>query len=189
VEQATQPTTPTAPPEATEPRLPGPTLKQAHAVAGVIIGQLTTSPRSVDTKREITGEHSVTIFWSGDVSGVRALAAWRGATWKLVPSDTSAATYAETRLRIDGVEVWAWALLTREEAAAAERLLTADQATTPTDPAPAAEPTAVPVPLGESVVALVPSDDPDTIAFAPADVEPGHMVVLAPAKVRTDGDR
>jgi hypothetical protein len=185
MQQATQPTTPTAPPEATEPRLPGPTLRQAHAVAGVIIGQLTTSPRSVDTKREITGEHSVTIFWSGDVSGVRALAAWRGATWKLVPSDTSAATYAETRLRIDGVEVWAWALLTRKEAAAAEQLLAADKTAPPTAP----EPTQVPVPLGESVVALVPSDDPDTIAFAPADVEPGHMVVLAPANVRADGDR
>ncbi|MFJ7048996.1 hypothetical protein ACIQVC_37160 [Streptomyces sp. NPDC101112] len=187
MEQATQPTTSTAPPEATEPRLPGPTLKQAHAVAGSIIAQLTTSPRSVDTKREITGEHSVTIFWSGDVSGVRALAAWRGATWKLVPSDTSAATYAETRLRIDGVEVWAWALLTRKEAAAAELLLAADCTTPPA--AANAEPTQVPVPLGESVVALVPSDDPDTIAFAPADVEPGHMVVLAPAKVRADGDR
>ena len=165
MDQATQPTTSTAPPEADEPRPPGPTLKQAHAVAGVIIDQLATVPRSVDTKREITGEHSVSIFWSGDVSGVRALAAWRGATWELVPSDTSAATFAETRLCIDGVEVWAWALLTREEAAAAEQLLAAD-----TSPPTAGEPGAVPVPLGQSVVAHVPvvqaSDSPDTIVFA-----------------------
>ncbi|MCL6733338.1 hypothetical protein [Streptomyces neyagawaensis] len=171
--QATQPTTSTAPPEVDEQQPQGATLTQAHAVAGCIIGQLTTLPRDIDMKREITGEYSVHIFWGSDVSGVRALASWQGASWELVPSDTSLAVYAETRLRVDGVEVWAWTLLTREEAVAAEQLLAADR-THPTatpGPAPEAEPAALPVPLGESVVAHVPvvqaSDSPDTIVFAP----------------------
>jgi hypothetical protein len=191
--QATQPTTLTAPAEARDPEPPGATLAQAHALVGRLIAQLNTLPRDIDMKREIGGEYSVHVMWSGDVSGVSALAAWTGIPWELVPSEFSVGVYAETRPVIDGVRVWAWTLLTPDEAADAEQLLAASRTTTPTEAADAE-----PVPLGESpvaqdpadaydqsmsryvaslggsVVAQVPAveasavDDPSTIAFAPA---------------------
>ncbi|KND29775.1 hypothetical protein IQ64_41890 [Streptomyces stelliscabiei] len=180
-------------------------------MAGVIIGQLTTSPRDIGARREITGEYSVNVFWSGDVSGVRALASWADSTWGLVPNLLGYGVFAETRPRVDGVQIVAWAVLNPEEAAAAEQLLAVDRATPPA----AAEPDtdAEPVPLsdaapaaqdetalydqsmdryaaslGGSVVALVPAVeagttvvDGDTVSLTAARVEPGHMVVRPPA--------
>jgi hypothetical protein len=196
MQQATHPATPTAPVEAREPEPPGATLLQAHAMAGVIIGQLTTSPRDIGARREITGEYSVNVFWSGDVSGVRALASWADSTWGLVPNLLGYGVFAETRPRVDGVQIVAWAVLNPEEAAAAEQLLAVDRATPPA----AAEPDtdAEPVPLsdvpaaqdesalydqsmaryaaslGGSVAAQVPAveapaatGEPSTIVFAP----------------------
>jgi hypothetical protein len=196
--QATQPAPLTAPAEARDAEPPGATLAQAHALVGRLIAQLNTLPRDIDMKREIGGEYSVHVMWSGDVSGVRALAAWTGTPWELVSSEFNAGVYAETRPVIDGVEVWAWTLLNPAEAADAKQLLAASQTTASAEAAADAEPTPVPVPLGESpaaqdetalydesltryvaslggsVVAQVPAveasavDDPSTIAFAPA---------------------
>jgi hypothetical protein len=196
MQQATQPTTPTAPTEAREPEPPGATLAQAHALAGRLIAQLTTLPRDIDMKREIGGEYSVHVFWGSDASGVCALASWANSPWELVPSEFSVGVYAETRPVIDGVRVWAWTLLTPDEAADAEQLLATSQTTSSAEAAADAEHTPAPVPLGESsaaqaeqydksldryvaslggsVVALAPAveasavDDPSTIAFAPA---------------------
>ncbi|MDX2520538.1 MULTISPECIES: hypothetical protein [Streptomyces] len=196
MEQVTQPTTPAAPTQAREPEPPGATVLQAHQMAGVILGQLTTSPRDIGARREITGEYSVNVFWSGDVSGVRALASWADSTWELVPNHLGRGVFAETRPRVDGVQILAWAILNPDEAAAAEQLLAVDRATPPAPAAPDTD--AAPVPLGESpvaqddtalyvqsmdryaaslggsVVAQVPAveapvatDDPSTIAFAP----------------------
>jgi hypothetical protein len=153
MQQATQSPTPTAPPEAIEPPPQGPTLQQAHALVGRIIEQLTTLPRDIDIKREIGGEYSVHVMWSSDVSGVCALAAWTNAPWELVSSEFNAGVYAETRPVIDGVEVWAWTLLTKDEAAGAEQLLAASQTTPPAEAASDAEPAPAPVSLGESPVA------------------------------------
>ncbi|MDX3507415.1 hypothetical protein PV755_00510 [Streptomyces caniscabiei] len=193
MEQATQLTTPTAPAEAREPETLGATLAQAHALVGRIMAQLTTLPRDIDMKREIDGEYSVHIMWSGDVSGVRALAARTRTPWKLIPSEYGAGTFAETRPVIDGVHVWAWTLLTPAEAETARQLLDAPE----TEPVP--EPASEPVPLGESpvaedagaaydrslnryvaslggsVVALVPAveatDDPSTISLTAVTVD------------------
>ncbi|MBD9703427.1 hypothetical protein IHE56_15315 [Streptomyces sp. ID01-12c] len=194
MEQATQPAPTTAPAEAREPEPPGATLAQAHAMAGAIIGQLTTSPRDIGARREITGEYSVNVFWSGDVSGVRALASWADSTWALVPNLLGRGVFAETRPRVDGVQIVAWAVLNSEEATAAEQLLVVDCAIPPAATEPGTD--SAPVPLGEgpdvqdpaaydqsvsryvaslggSVVALVPAveatatDDPSTISFAP----------------------
>jgi hypothetical protein len=196
MQQATQPATPTAPVEVREPEPAGATLLEAHTMAGVIIGQLTTSPRDIGARREITGEYSVNVFWSGDVSGVRALASWAESTWDLVPNHLGRGVFAETRPRVDGVQILAWAILNPDEAAAAEQLLAVDRATPPGP----AEPDA-PVPLGESPVA---QDEPDpydqsmtryaaslggsVVAQAPAVVDPS-TIVFAPVAPAAGGDR
>ncbi|MFE9935900.1 hypothetical protein [Streptomyces hirsutus] len=123
---ATQPIAPAT----SEHEPQGPSLQQAHALAGRIIDQLTTPPRDIDLKREFHGEYSVQVFWSHDVSGVAALAAWADTTWTLTPSKTSIGVYAETRPRIDGIDVWAWTLLSRPEANEAQQLLTPPAAET-----------------------------------------------------------
>ncbi|MDX3634282.1 hypothetical protein PV728_29275 [Streptomyces europaeiscabiei] len=195
MEQATQPAPTAAPVEAREPELAPATILDAHAVAGCIITQLATFPRDIDIKREFGGEYSVQIFWSSDVSGVAAFAQWAKVPWHMTPSKHGDAVYAEARSVISNVDVWAWTLLTKEEAVAAEQLLTAPRITPTPETCPDAEPT--PVPLGESpvaedpaaaydrslnryvaslggsVVALVPAvdtptatDDPSTISFA-----------------------
>jgi hypothetical protein len=217
VDQATQPTTLTAPAEAREPAPQGATITQAHTLVGRIIAQLTTLPRDIEIKRELSGEYSVNVFWSQDVSGVSALASWAGASWELTPNALGSGVYAEARLCVDGVDILAWTLLSPAEAADAEQLLAASRTTPPTEAASETEPAPVSVPLGESpaaqdetalydeslnryvaslggsVVAQIPAveagtDEPDTISFAPA-VEPGHMVVLAPTDPHTGGDR
>lgn len=153
MEQATQPTTPAAPPETREPEPQGATLLEAHAVAGRIITQLATLPRDIDIKREFDGEYSVQIYWSSDVSGVAAFASWAKTPWHMTPSKSGDAVYAEARSVIDDVHVWAWTLLTKEEAAAAEQLLTAPRISSATDPVPDVEPAPAVVPLGASPVA------------------------------------
>jgi hypothetical protein len=173
MEQATEPTTTAASPEVRDAAPQGPTLTEAHALVGRIIAELTTHPRDIDMKREISGEYSVHIFWSDDVSGVRALAAWANCTWDLVPSEFNAGTYAETRPVIDGVEVWAWTLLNGDEAAKAEHLLAADRAAPPADAS--AQPVPAPVPLAESAVA---HDRPglsggDPLAYGPTGIRCG----------------
>lgn len=124
----------------------GPSLQQAHALAGRIIAQLTTQPRDIELRREFHGEYSIAVFWSHDVSGVAALAAWADTTWSLNRSDTSTGVYAEARSRVDGVAVWAWTLLSRPEADEAQQLLTP--------------------PATESVLAQVPAA-PDATATQP----------------------
>ncbi|MFM9595701.1 hypothetical protein ACKI1J_24425 [Streptomyces scabiei] len=208
--QATQPTTLPAPGEAEERVPAGATLLEAHAVASRIITQLATFPRDIDIKREFGGEYSVQIYWSSDYSCVAAFAAWADQPWHMTPTESGEAVYAEARAIVDNVAVWAWTLLTREEAATAEQLLTAPRVAA-TAPACDAEPAPAPVPLGESpvaqaqpdpydqsmdryaaslggsVVAVVPAvkaaagDDGDTVSLAAAHVEPGHMVVSTPA--------
>ncbi|KND29663.1 hypothetical protein [Streptomyces stelliscabiei] len=210
MEQATQSATPTAPVEAEELVPAGATLLEAHSVAGRIITQLATFPRDIDLKREMHGQYSVQIYWSSDYSGVAAFAAWADQPWHMTPTESGEAVYAEARAIVDNVAVWAWTILTREEAATAEQLLTAPRVTA-TAAACDAEPAPAPVPLGESpvaqaqpdlyaqstaryvaslggsVVALVPAveaatdDDGDTVSLTAAHVEPGHMVVSTPA--------
>ncbi|MFF3928620.1 hypothetical protein [Streptomyces hirsutus] len=156
-------------PEAREAELQGPSLQQAHALAGRIIDQLTTPPRDIELRREFHGEYSVAVFWSHDVSGVAALASWAGATWSLTRSETSIGVYAETRTRIDGVSVWAWTLLSRPEADEAQQLLTP----------PAAEAAAVqPVPLGESTLAQAPAVPSDTLALPVVTAGPDEEATL-----------
>ncbi|MBL3669103.1 hypothetical protein JL475_24530 [Streptomyces sp. M2CJ-2] len=111
-------------PATSEHETQGPSLQQAHALAGRIIAQLTTQPRDIDLKREFHGEYGIQIFWSHDAAALAAFAAWANTTWTLTPSETSVGVYAETRTRVDGVAVWAWTLLSRPEADEAQRLLT-----------------------------------------------------------------
>ncbi|MFD5656974.1 hypothetical protein [Streptomyces hirsutus] len=155
-----------------EAELQGPSLQQAHALAGRIIDQLTTPPRDIELRREFHGEYSVAVFWSHDVSGVAALASWAGATWSLTRSETSIGVYAETRTRIDGVSVWAWTLLSRPEADEAQQLLTPPTAET------RAEAEAVkPVALGESILAQAPVTA-DTLALPVMTAGPGEEATL-----------
>lgn len=152
--QATQPIAPGAPAEARDPEPPGATLAQAHATAGRIIPQLNTLPRDIDMKRELTGEYSLQIFWSSDVSGVAAFAQWAKEPWHMTPTKSGDGVYAETRSVVEGVHVWAWTLLTKAEAIAAEQLLTAPRIAQVAEPGPDAD--TAPVPLGESPVAEAP---------------------------------
>ncbi|MDX3455098.1 hypothetical protein PV396_24675 [Streptomyces sp. ME02-8801-2C] len=169
MEQATA-TTPTASPETRAPGSPGTPLQQAYAVAGRIIGHLTTLPRSIDLARELDGEYSVHVMWSHDVSGVRALAAWANASWDLVPSDTGIGVYAETRPRVGGITIWAWTLLSKTEAEQA-RLMLPPPDPQPTPAPPDGEdqaaddtatvlPTPTAMPLGSSILAHVTAVSP-----------------------------
>jgi hypothetical protein len=148
-------------------------------MAGVIIGQLTTSPRDIGARREITGEYSVNVFWSGDISGVRALASWADSTWDLVPNHLGRGVFAETRPRVDGVQILAWAILNPDEAAAAEQLLAVDRATPPAPAEPDAD--AAPVPPGESPVAQGKPDPYDQSMDRYAASLGGSVVTQAPA--------
>lgn len=179
MEQATQPVTLTASSETRAVTPQGATVQQAHALAGRIIGQLTTWPRAIELHRELPGEYGVHVFWSHDVSGVAALAAWAGASWDLVPSDTGTGIWAETRTRVDDVAIWAYTLLTRDEADQARSMIL------PPDPAPSSASSAVSPsdasasPDGEDQAAddtavlpsLSPTDMPlgaSVLAYAPA---------------------
>ncbi|MGW0821779.1 hypothetical protein [Streptomyces sp. NPDC002845] len=163
MEQVTQPATLTAPSETRAPAVPLPSIKDAYALAGRIIDQLTTLPRDISIKRELTGEYSVHIYWSHDVSGVLEIAARADQPLTIQPSDRSPGIYAEVRTRTEGIEVWAWTLLTRDEADQLEHLSQPPAQATDTTPtvAPAESVPAVvvpvPVPLGSSVVAHVPA--------------------------------
>ncbi|MDX3197858.1 hypothetical protein [Streptomyces scabiei] len=190
MEQATQPTTPAAPTQAREPEPTGATLLEAHAVAGRIITQLATFPRDIDIKREFGGEYSVQIYWSSDVSGVAAFANWAKTPWHMNPSESGDAVYAEARSVIDNVKVWAWTLLTNDEAAAAEQLLTAPRiaslaaAVSDAEPEPAAVPLGEsPASLGGSVAAQAPAVDTPTVTGEPS------TIVFARVTPAAGGDR
>lgn len=204
MQQATQPPTPAAPAEARDPELPGATLLQAHAVAGHIITHLaSTLPRDIDIKREFDGEYAVQFFWSSDISGVIAIAAWADKPWHMTPTASGDGVYAETRLVIEGVNVWAWTLLSKDEAVAAEQLLTAPRIT-PT-PGPDADADAAPVPLAESPVAedsgaaydqslnrYVASLGGSVVALVPAveaDADPGTISFAAVTADTTGGEQ
>lgn len=177
MQQATQPPTPAASAETGDPEPPGATLRQAHAVAGHIITHLaSTLPRDIDIKREFEGEYAVQFFWSSDISGVIAIAAWADKPWHMTPTKSGDGVYAETRLVIEGVNVWAWTLLSKDEAVAAEQLLTASRMT----PA-AAEPDAAPVPLAESPVAEEPGAAYDQSLSRYVASLGGSVVALVPA--------
>jgi len=161
MDQATQTADPAAPPEARALEPAGSSLQQAHSLAGRIIEQLTTLPRDIDICRELDGTYGVHVMWSRDVSGVCALAQWAGASWELVSSDTGPGVYAETRPRIDGIDIWAWTLLSQAEAEQARNLmmLPPEQPAAETEPCeeqPAATVASTVQPLGASVVAVVP---------------------------------
>jgi hypothetical protein len=191
VEQATQPATPTASSETRTVTSQGPTVQQAHALAGRIIDQLTTLPRGIELHRDLDGEYSVHVFWSHDVSGVAALAGWANASWDLVPSDTGAGIWAETRTHVDNIAIWAYTLLNRAEADQARSMILPPnpQPTAPTpDPSGSSTPTVplsppvdegqaveVPVvpsptamPLGSSILAHVAAVSPQTAPGADA---------------------
>ncbi|MGY1498598.1 hypothetical protein ACW4TU_18695 [Streptomyces sp. QTS52] len=170
MEQATQPATPTAPSETRTPVPPGATVQQAHALASRIIGHLSTWPRAIELHRELTGEYSVHVFWSHDVSGVSALAAWADAAWDLVPSETGTGIWAETRTHVDDVAVWAYTLLSRDEADQARSMIL------PPAPQPAAP---APDPSGSSTHAVPPAPpvDEDQAAADTVTVVPSPTAV------------
>ncbi len=171
MEQATQPTRPTASPEA---MLPGPdraAYQHAARVRDEIVSRLTTVPRSDAVIGDPRGFMIRLNFGINDRSGVDQL----GALCGLAPKVVAFGHWYEVRATVDDVQVVAEVLL--------------DPATT-TDasapaPAAAAEETdtasAAPAPANE---------DPDTITMrpTPAVVPLGSSVAFAPGVTTTPDD-
>ncbi|GGY00141.1 hypothetical protein [Streptomyces fructofermentans] len=179
MDQATHTVRADAPPEGATLDTPGATLPQAYALAGLIIEQLTTYPRDIDICRDIDGSYGIHVMWSRDVSGVAALAAWADSGWTLVSNPMSSGVFAETRPVINGVKVWAWTLLTSEEAEQARLMML------PPEP-PAAEPEPT-EPAEPGTPDPQPASDSGDQPTAPV-VQPLSSSVIAEVPPATGGD-
>lgn len=165
MEQATQPTRPTASPEAT---LPGPdraAYQHAARVRDEIVSRLTTVPRSDAVIGDPQGFMVRLNFGINDRSGVDQL----GALCGLAPTVAAFGHWYEVRARFDDVQV------------VAEVLLDPAATTDATPPAPA--PVAADEETDTTSATPAPADeDPDTITMrpTPAVVPLGSSVVFAP---------
>lgn len=191
MQQATQPTTPAAPPEDDEAEREA--YRRTSALKDRIVEQLATLPRSVAIIGELQGFSIRLNFGTNDSSGVLQFAKVAGI--EAISAQERSGTWLEARTRIDGIPVCAEVLLSNEvrdtfetpetlAAPAVEQLLEADpsaaESPVPLGQSPVAEdPSAAydqslnryVASLGGSVVALVPAvqapnPDPSTISFA-----------------------
>lgn len=202
MEQATQPTTPTAPVEAREPAPQRLAFQHAHMVTGDIVNRLAVQPFAVEIQEDFPSGWRIHLkFRSAQTAGLLDFA--RMLTAPVTTAVTQFGVHVECLARLGDVELRASALLSHEEASAFNEQAPSvhlgdqrhgDQLAWPAEPG-------APVPLGESPVA---QDEPDpydqsmtryaaslggsVAAQAPAadtitvaEVEPGHMVVRTPA--------
>ena len=150
MEQATQPTEPTAPPEARGLESDRAAYKRAWALADSIVDRLTTLPRSSAVVADLTGFQVRLNFGTNDPSGVVEFAAL--ADTKAVRDQLGSGLWLEARSIIDDIPVCAEVLLSLEVAAVFETDTMpgpAPQDTAPTEPTPVP----VPVSLSDSPVA------------------------------------
>ncbi len=180
MEQATQPTTPTASPESRGPDVERQEYQRASALMDRIVGQLTTLPRSAAVVGDLTGFRLQLNFGTNNPRGVLEFAATTDApTLRDVDHDR---VWFEARTTIEGIPVCAEVLLSPEAAAVFETQTPPPHpAPTGTLPVPATvvqpEPVIVPIepatvpaptPLGASVIAVTPAVQSPATAEADA---------------------
>ena len=204
MQQATQPTTPTAPSEVKESDREA--YRRASALKDRIVEQLATLPRSAAVVGELHGFSVRLNFGTNDSSGVLQFAKVAGI--EAISAQERSGTWLEARTRIDGIPVCAEVLLSNEACGAfetpetlavpaVEQLLEADPAAAespvPLGQSPAAEdPSAAydqslnryVASLGGSVVALVPA-----VQANPEAVGPGTISFAAVTADTTGGEQ
>lgn len=177
MQQATQPTTPAAPPEDNETEREA--YRRTSALKDRIVEQLATLPRSAAVIGELQGFSIRLNFGTNDSSGVLQFAKVAGI--EAISAQERSGTWLEARTRIDGIPVCAEVLLSNEAcetfetpetlaAPAVEQLLESDP--------PTAE---SPVPLGQSPVAEDPSAAYDQSLNRYVASLGGSVVALVPA--------
>ncbi|MER7971122.1 hypothetical protein ABTX35_19355 [Streptomyces sp. NPDC096080] len=155
MDQATQPTTPTAPP-------PADSYQHASDVAASIMADLVAHPFAVEIENDFpTGWRAHFKYRGSRGAGLYEFAALVDVP--VTRADTESGNYLEAITRVKGIEIQGSALVTAEEAAR----LAGEPAPLPADPP---TPTA---PLGSSITAYVPAIATVPAPAATADVSDG----------------
>lgn len=189
MEQVTQPTTPTASPEARTPDPQRLAFQHAHMVTGDIVNRLAVQPFAVEIQEDFPSGWRIHLkFRSSQTDGLLDFA--RLVTVPVTTAVTEFGAHVECLARLEDVELRASALLSHDEADALTKQTPTvhlddeggDRLTWPAAQSGESTPSQdQPDPydqsmdryaasLGGSVVARVPAvqaDDPRTIAFAP----------------------
>lgn len=117
MQQATQPTMPTAPVEAREPDPQRLAFQHAHMVTGDIVNRLAVQPFAVETEQDFpSGWRSHLKFRSDNAAGLLDFA--RMVKAPVTTAVTQFGVHVECLARLDKVELRASALLSHEEASA-----------------------------------------------------------------------